>query len=490
MQKVCTGTGIPGTDARRLTLPIEPPMPMETYQKAADPLGFQGGQMTIWVSTTEDKRLDERVPETVTAGESTDLQLTGTTLQTIKGFGGCFNELGYQAIEEYARPEERETIYRELFSPDELNFHFNRAPIGANDFALKWYSYDEEDGDHALERFSIANDEKTLIPYIKKARRYQGDFELFASPWSPPTWMKFPKVCNFGRLVMTPENLTAYANYFVKYVRAYEAAGITVSRVFVQNEVFADQKFPSCLFSSEDMKIFIRDYLGPIFEKEGITADIYLGTLNGPEDMAWAGGYGMRFENYNRWVDNILFDDECRKYIKGIGYQWAGQNDIQRTHESWPELDLLMTESECGMGDNTWEYAEYIFHLINHYLSNGATGYTYWNMVLTEIVSTWGWQQNSLFRVDSKTGEVTRTPEYYLMRHFSHYVKPGAQLLETAGHFNSMGLAFRNPDGRIVVVVQNALEQAMPFTFADPANAGKSVKAILEPRSFNTFVIE
>lgn len=113
----------------------------------------------------------------------------------------------------------------------------------------------------------------------------------------------------------------------------------------------------------------------------------------------------------------------------------------------------------------TWEYAEYIFHLINHYLRNGATAYTYWNMILDDQDSTWGWWQNSLFTITADTHEVRRNPEYYVMRHFSHFVKPGAHVLGTTGHFNSMAIAFRNPDGTIVVVAQNALEEERPFEF-------------------------
>ena len=155
-----------------------------------------------------------------------------------------------------------------------------------------------------------------------------------------------------------PENLRAYAKYFVKYIRAYAEHGITVNQLHVQNEVFADQKFPSALWDSEALKVFIRDYLGPAFDEAGLDTDIWLGTLNGPEDMAWTGGgYGMTLNNYNRFVDNILFDDGARKYIKGIAYQWAGQNCIARTHESWPEIELIQSESECGTGDNSWEYA-------------------------------------------------------------------------------------------------------------------------------------
>lgn len=444
--------------------------------------------MTTWVESTPTKKLQTKAPETIESSESADLQLTGKTLQKLRGFGGCFNELGYLPLSKLDN-NEQQNIYRDLFSPEELNFSFNRTPIGANDFAETWYSYDESDGDYDLSNFSVEHDQQTLIPYIKNAQKYQPELKLFASPWTPPTWMKFPKVYNFGRIVMEPKNLQAYANYFVKYIHAYEKQGIKIERVCPQNEVFADQKFPSCLWSSEDLRVFIRDYLGPTFEKNNIDTEIFLGTLNGPEDMSFT-ATGMKLDNYNRFVDNILFDDEARKYIKGIGYQWAGQNAIERTHSSWPEIELIQTESECGFGENSWEYAEYVFHLVNHYFTAGATAYTYWNTILGDSISTWGWHQNSMFSIDSKTKEVTRNPEYYVMRHYAHYIKPGAKVLETTGHFNSMGKAFRNPNGQIVLVVQNALERELPFTFADPENASKSVKAVLAPRSFNTFTID
>ena len=342
-----------------------------------------------------------------------------------------------------------------------------------------------------MEHFSVEHDEQTLIPYIHRAQEWQPNMQLFSSPWSPPTWMKRPKAYNYGRLVQTPENLKAYAKYFVKYIQAYAEHGITVNQLHVQNEVFADQKFPSALWDSEALKVFIRDYLGPAFDEAGLDTDIWLGTLNGPEDMAWTGGgYGMTLNNYNRFVDNILFDDGARKYIKGIAYQWAGQNCIARTHESWPEIELIQSESECGTGDNSWEYTEYIFHLINHYFRNGATAYTYWNMILDDQDSTWGWWQNSLFTITADKHEVRRNPEYYVMRHFSHYVRPGAKVLGTTGHFNSMAIAFRNPDGTVVVVAQNALDEERPFAFADPDAAERGFKVTLAPRSFNTFVLD
>lgn len=442
-----------------------------------------------WISSTQNQQLQANSVVSQPMSTSAEMELTGT-LQQIRGFGGCFNELGWLPLQEISQ-ESREQVIRELFSPDELNFTFNRTPVAANDFAEAWYSYDETDGDYELNDFSVAHDEATLIPYIHAAQRYQPDMSLFASPWSPPTWMKQPKVYNYGRIVTSPENLTAYAQYLLKYVQEYARRGIRIDQLHVQNEVFADQKFPSCLWSSDDLRIFIRDYIGPLFAREAPDTDIFLGTLNGPEDMKFS-PQGIELENYSRFVDNILLDDDCRKYIKGIGYQWAGQHDIERTHESWPEIELEQTESECGMGDNSWEYAEYVFSLINRYFKAGATAYTYWNMILGDGVSTWGWRQNSLYTIDSQTHQVRRNPEYYVMRHFSHYVQPGAHVLHSKGHLGAMSIAFTNPDGSTVVVVQNPLDRPLSFSCADVrADKGPepvSFSAELAPRSMNTFV--
>jgi glucosylceramidase len=444
--------------------------------------------VTTWVTSTDDARWQDGGEPTPGATADRGLSLTGTRGRPIRGFGGTFNELGYRAISSLSEADQ-EQVYRELFHPDELNLRVNRSAIGANDFASSWYSYDEVPGDLALEHFSVERDEEAVIPYIRQAQRYQDDMVLHCSPWSPPTWMKNPPAYNFGTLVMTPENLDAYARYFVRFVEEYAARGIRVDQVHIQNEVFADQKFPSCVWSSEQLRTFVRDHLGPVVEASGLDVDIYLGTLNGPEDMAFTAA-GQKLTNYARFVDNILFDDDARRYLAGVGYQWAGQHAIARTHEAWPELDIMQTESECGFGDNAWQDAEYVFHLVRHYLQHGATGYTYWNMALEPGgLSTWGWPQNSLVTVDPATRTFTRNPEYYVLKHYSAGVRPGAVQLGTTGRFAAQGSAYENPDGSVAVVVQNALDRAEQFSFTDPEDGSRSFTATLAPRSLNTFVV-
>jgi glucosylceramidase len=443
---------------------------------------------TTWTVSTADAPWRDGGRSTPADEGGKGLLLTGERGQVLRGFGGAFNELGYLAIT--ALPEaEREQIFRELFHPDELNLCVNRSAIGANDFATGWFSYDEVPGDLALEHFSVERDERCVLPFIRAAQRHQPEMVLHCSPWSPPTWMKQPAVYNFGTLLMTREILDAYAHYLVRFVQEYAARGVHVHQLHVQNEVFADQKFPSCLWSAEQLRVFIRDYLGPAVEAADLDVAIFLGTLNGPEDMAFT-MQGQVLSHYARFVDHILFDDEARRFIAGIGYQWAGQHAIARTHDAWPELELIQTESECGMGRNTWEDAEYVFHLVRHYLQHGATAYTYWNMALAPSgLSTWGWPQNSLLTIDPSTGAVTRNPEYYVLKHYSAAVRPGAVRLGVAGRFTAQGSAYANRDGSLAVVVQNALDRPEPFTFLDPNDPRRCFRAELAARSLNTFFV-
>ena len=317
--------------------------------------------------------------------------------------------------------------------------------------------------------------------------KYQDAFTLFASPWSPPTWMKTKKAYNYGRIKMNVEVLKAYARYFVKFVKAYEEQGIDISQVHVQNEPMADQKFPSCLWSGENMRDFIKYYLGPEFEKSGLSTEIWLGTINGPfVDFMMAQAAPFE-EFYDQFANTILSDYEARKFITGVGLQWGGKHVMQQITESFPELRYMQTESECGDGHNTWEHMEYIFNLMWFYFRNGAERYTYWNMALQDGgISTWGWEQNSLCTVNKETGELVRQPEFYLMKHLSHFVKKGAKVLTTKGHWTSNTIAFENEDGSIVLIVGSNMNNERTFEFA---HNGESFTAVIPPHSIHTFYL-
>ncbi len=392
--------------------------------------------------------------------------------QTIRGFGGCFNELGAVAL--FELPEDKKKgIMSELFSDDGCGFNFCRVPIGANDFALNYYSCNDTDGDYGMKHFTIERDKKYIIPYIKSAMEFKPSLELFASPWSPPAWMKTSKVYNHGSLTETEENLKAYALYFRRFVEEYKKEGIKVTQIHIQNEPFALPKYPCCTWTGEQFRNFIANYLGE--ELNGI-ADIFLGTLHGPEP-------DDRFltTRYSDYAGYVLQDENCKRYVKGISYQWQGKNAVQVTHDDYPELELIQSESECGDGKNTWAYAMYVFDLMRHYFRNGISSYIYWNMILgKEQISTWGWKQNSMITV--KDGEVIYNPEFYLMKHFSAFVKPGAKYLKTNGNWSSNSVAFKNPDGKVVIVTANPYKEDKTMDIA-----GKCF--LLPEESFSTVII-
>jgi glucosylceramidase len=411
------------------------------------------------------------------------LELNGQSYQTMEGFGGCFNELGYIALNKILK-EKREEVLRSLFGIEECNFTYCRLPIGANDYSESWYSLNETKGDYEMKEFSIERDKEYLIPYIQDAEKYSGKLNLFASPWSPPTWMKSPPVYNFGTLIWEGKNLKAYALYFKRYIEEYEKEGIKINQIHIQNEPIADQKFPSCVWSGKELRDFVKIYIGPLFEKSKMDTEIWLGTLNSPYDDY--GDSNWQFGQYNNFANTVLSDKDAKKYISGVGYQWGGKHALLQTKVAYPEIKLIQTESECGNGKNSFEYAEYVFNLMWTYLINGACAYTYWNMVLEEGgCSTWGWKQNSLVTVtDDK--EIKYNPEYYLMRHFSKYVKQGAVMKGLKGDYAGNALAFENPDGSIVLEILNPFDEMQEITFhIKGINYNFNMKA----HSFNTLII-
>ncbi len=410
--------------------------------------------MSSWYAISTTPHAVWRENTTIRSASSADanLALTSRTAQQWRGFGGCFNELGWRALSR-VNSEERERIFDDLFSRSGCNFTMCRLPVGASDYAEQWYSLNDHEGDFAMRHFSIERDRTRLIPYIRGALQRRSDMQLFASPWSPPAWMKFPRAHNYGTLIWEPRYLEAYALYFLRFVQAYAAEGIPIAQIHVQNEPISTQKFPSCIWTGEQFRLFIRDYLGPLFQNNGIQTEIWLGTLNGPEtDERYL------HSRYNDYANIVLDDDEARKYIAGVGYQWAGKYALQRTHTAWPDMPLMQTENECGDGANTWEYASYVFDLIYHYLTNNVVAYAYWNMALEEGgESTWGWRQNSLISIDPATGRIRYNPEYYVLKHFSHFVQTGARRLSLEKRWAGNAVAFQNRDS-VALVLHNPFD--------------------------------
>lgn len=457
--------------------------------------GAERTRAVSWVVTTQDAPWQQQEP--LAFGEVTGMPNVSVDVasprQLVDGVGGCFNELGWTALG-LLSDSDREGILSDFFTPGAgLNLSLCRMPVGANDFSTDWYSYDEVDGDFDLEHFSIEHDRATLVPFIQAAQRHQGDLRLWASPWSPPTWMKTNGHYAAARpwpgsgvengirddqvgaegtdmFILEDRYLAAYARYFARFVEAYGEEGIRVEMVMPQNEFNSAQVFPSCVWTAEGLARFIA-VLGPEMDRLGV--QVFLGTQERPHD---------------RQVEVVLDDPAAGPWVRGVGFQWAGKGAIAAVRHARPDLALYQTEQECGDGRNDWRFARYTWGLMRHFFTNGAQAYTYWNLALTEGgVSRWGWAQNSLVVVDPERRTFRYTHEYFLMRHLNHFLEPGARRLSTmswSGHENL--LAFRNPDGTVVLVMQNDLGEPLPVQIVVGQDV---VTPVLPADSFATLVI-
>ena len=444
-----------------------------------------------WVSTTNDLPWVKNPEISVNTGQSAEASIViplDSAKQIIDGFGGCFNELGWDALATLSEENKKEVLKNLFDSISGCRFNIFRMPIGANDYAVDWYRHNETAEDFEMKNFSLDRDKQRLIPYIKEAQSYIPNLKVWASPWCPPSWMKTnhhyacasnPQVNDLPasgqgeemktQFRMEPKVLAAYALYFEKFVQEYQKEGIEISAVHVQNELNSCQPFPSCIWRPEDMATFIGGYLGPKFTADGIKTQIWLGTIERPQIER---------------VDTILLNKEAGKYIKGIGFQWAGKGAIPEIHRKYPELKLMQTETECGNGSNDWAAAEHTFDLMKHYFRNSANAYMYWNMVLDETgKSQWGWKQNSMISIDKASRKVTYNPEFYLMKHLSYFVEPGSKYIPVRSDENC--LAFLKDQQMVIFYYNSATtEKQTSFQVGE-----KHIEVKLQPKSFNSLKV-
>jgi len=436
-----------------------------------------------WVSTSSSKSWQEMPSLKLEAADFKAppkiLVIPSKTYQTIDGFGGSFNELGWVALSK-ASESDRDSVIKALFGDEGAGFTLARIPIGASDFALDGYSLAMTPGDYELKHFSIDRDRQQLLPYVKAAMQVRPDLNAWASPWSAPAWMKNNNSYSKGSMRWEPKILQTYANYFVRWIEAYRAEGVHLYAISPQNEPNILNVYPTQKWTGSQLNEFIGDYLGPTLKQKNIDIQIWLG-LNGdpPNDG----------DNTNARLLTVMENPKTSAYITGIGFQYDSQNQIAVAHELYPNKKLMQSESMCFNGENSWAQAQELYRLMKRYLDGGANAYFAWNMVLNETgKSSWDWAQNALISVDQNTGKVTYNGEFYVFKHFSHFVKPGAKRVMTTGPWGDK-IAFVNTDGSIVLVVGNDSDRTQEALLAVDGSGKNSFKASIPAGSINTFVI-
>lgn len=393
--------------------------------------------------TQTDAFLSQGVAEcTITVNEK-------RTYQEMIGFGGAFTESATYTMSRMSK-ENRDKVLRSYYHPTEgIGYNIGRIPIHSCDFALGNYTYvDEEDTD--LESFDISHEHQWMLPFIKDAYAMRGKpIHLLASPWSPPAWMKDNNEMNHGGKLL-PEYYETWARYYTKFIKAMQQEGMEIFAITVQNEPAAKQVWDSCEYTAEEERNFVRDYLGPIMEEEGLS-DIKI--------FIWDHNRDIVLERAS-----VVFDDpKASRYVYGTGIHWYVSEDFEnvgKVHDAYPDKHILFTEGcqEGGVHIGAWDTGErYGRNMIGDF-NNWCEGYLDWNIVLDE---TGGPNHvNNLcdapIIADTQTDKLIFNSSFYYIGQFSKFVQEGAKRIHIeAENTGLLHIAFINPDASIVVVMQN-----------------------------------
>ena len=440
-----------GTACSRATTPITPPV-TDT-----------GAAIDVWVTNSVGTQLLSRDPDLhfVSPPAATDVINVDTTVkhQTIVGFGAAMTDASAFLISKLAAAK-RDALMRELFGRDPgLGLSFVRVPMGASDFSLRQYSYDDMpagQSDSALADFSIAPDSAAKLPLLKQALAINANLKLMASPWSPPGWMKSTGSLIQGTLL--PKYYQSFADYFRRFIGSYGAAGVPIYAVSLQNEpAFEPADYPGMRFDPADRANVIANYVGPTFEKAGITSLI----------LDWDHNWDMPQQPLA-----VLGDANARKYVAGVAWHCYGgdvsaQSVVQSTY---PDKDVYFTECSGGdwdavFGSNLkWDVGT----LIIDGTRNGARAVALWNLALDPKAGphTGGCGNcRGVITIDTTSGANTRNVEYWSLAHASRFVRQGARRIDSSSGVDGLkSAAFLNADdGSVVLIVFNTNNADRPF---------------------------
>ena len=409
------------------------------------------------------------------------------TFQSFEGIGGAITDASAETFAKLPREGQQEILKAYYDPKDGIGYTLARTNIHSCDFSSGSYTYVAEN-DKDLKTFSIKHDEQYRLPLIKQAiAAVGGRLKMYVSPWSPPAWMKDSKnMLQGGKLL--PEYRQAWANYYIKFINAYEKAGVPNWGLTVQNEPMAKQTWESCIFTAEEERDFIKGYLGPTLHKAG---------MKDKKLIAWDHNRDLVYQR----ASTILDDPGAAKYVWGIGYHWyetwTGSDmqfyNLRRVAETYPDKKLLFTEGTVEKFQfvriDDWSLGEKYGYSMVHDFNSGTVGWTDWNILLDETGGP-NHVGNFCFAPiigDTKTGKVHYTNTFYYIGHFSKFIKPGAKRIISSSNRDALQTtAFINPDGKIAVVVLNTTDKELPYRLWI---GGKAAETTSLPHSIVTLVL-
>jgi glucosylceramidase len=397
--------------------------------------------------------------------------------QDIDGFGFCLTDGSAQLINAM-NSTEKIKLLNELFSTDgnSIGISYLRVSIGASDLSDKVYSYDDlpmGETDTSLSKFSITENQTDLIPILKMILKINPQIKILGSPWSPPVWMKDNKSSKGGSL--EKKYYGAYANYFVKYIQAMKANGVTIDAITPQNEPLNPDNNPSMYMTAKEEADFIKSSLGPAFEKFGISTKIFCYDHNA---------------DVPQYPLTILQDPDTRKYVDGSAFHlYAGNiSALSQVHNAFPDKNIYFTEQYTGSGstfsgDLSWA----IQNLIIGATKNWSRNVLEWNLASDPNLGphTDGGCTTCLGAVTISGNTITRNQSYYIIAHASKFVRPGSTRIFATDIPNIANVAFQTPDGKKVLIVMNTSNEWQQFNIKFD---GKIVATSLNGGAVATYV--
>ncbi len=400
------------------------------------------------------------------------------TFQTVDGFGFTLTDGSASLIS--GLPESMQNdLLKELFGSDSnsIGLSYLRLTIGASDLSASVYTYDDlPDGqtDESLSEFNLRKDKSEVIPVLKKILAINPDIKLLGSPWTAPVWMKTNKNSVGGSLL--PQYYGVYANYFVKYIQAMKAEGITIDAITPQNEPLHGGNNPSMLMTASEQADFIKNHLGPTFRTAGLNTKIIIYDHNADRP-----DYPL----------TILDDAEARQFVDGSAFHLYGGDisALSTVHNAYPDKNLYFTEQYTPSngefaGDLKWHMKNVIIGSMRN-----------WSRIALE----WNLASDPYYSIHTEGGcttckggitiisGYTRNVGYYIIAHASKFVVPGSKRIGSNITGSLQNVAFVRPDGKKVLIVENdgTTSQGFNITYN-----GKRATASLEGGAVGTFVWE
>ena len=398
--------------------------------------------------------LQKKPPLTFGAVHGQNLTITvndAVKYQEIEGFGASLTDSSAWLLSHKLSEVQRKDVLEKLFHPAKgIGLSFLRQPMGASDLALEHYSYDDMpagQSDPELHHFSIAHDQPYIIPILREALVLNPHLKIIATPWSPPGWMKTTDSLVGGTLL--PSAYGPLAQYFVKFVQAYKAAGVPIYAVTMQNEPLNIPKdYPGMGMSATEQAAFLRDYLGPAFRAAKLNTKILI------------------FDHNWDLIDfpmTVMSDPKAAAFAAGTathcyGGVWTAQSAL---HDRFPDKDIW--ETECSGGE--WQKGKLLdeeLRLIIGSTRNWAKSVILWNLALDQNHGPYKGGCDKCRAVvtinDSASPAIASyTVDYVALAHASKFIAPGAFRVDS-NSFEEGSLedvAFRNPNGSVVLIVLN-----------------------------------